>query len=91
MRLDRTIWIKDPAEKAAARKVIMEEAIPKYLGGLERLVCAEKAGCAVGEGVSIADVAMYAHMRMIKFETLCASPNSLRSCLVDGISDDASW
>jgi hypothetical protein len=54
-----TIKMKDEVEKSAARKVIVDEKVPKFFGGLETLVCKEAEGFSVGSSLTIADIFMY--------------------------------
>jgi hypothetical protein len=53
-----TIKMKDEVEKSAARKAIVDEKVPKYFGGLEKLVCKGAAGFSVGNELTIADLFM---------------------------------
>lgn len=57
--IDPTLRMKDD-EKMAARKVIVDEKIPKFWGGVENLVGKDASGFCVGKSVTIADLAMYA-------------------------------
>ena len=50
-------WTKE--EKLAVRKRILEQAIPKHLGYLEKQIEDNGTGWLVGDGLTIADLKLY--------------------------------
>lgn len=61
--------------RLAARKVVVAEKAPKFLGGLEKLITS--GPFSTGKDISIADLAMYTHLRVLKHGIVDDIPTDL--------------
>lgn len=57
-QISPTMRVKDEAAKMAARKVLAEETLPRWLGYLETLLMSNEGDFFVGDSMTIADLAI---------------------------------
>ena len=69
--------VKDEDEKMAARKVLAEETLPKWLGYLEVLFQQNDGAFFVGETLTIADLAIWRLVGWFKGGFLDGIPQSI--------------
>jgi glutathione S-transferase len=72
-----TMRIKDEDAKMAARKVLAEETLPKWLGYLETLRIANEGDFFVGDSMTIADLAIYRVVGWLKGGILDGIPTDI--------------
>lgn len=72
-----TMRIKDEDAKMAARKVLAEETLPKWLGYLETLLNANDGDFFVGDSMTIADLAIARVIGWLKGGILDGIPSSV--------------